>query len=244
MGSGYRRKRWRLLVFLCCVLFTITVIALYEYGKLREIRKKALELECQLQSYRRVVYVAAEKLPKGTILTKDKLWQEIRYSDYPQEAFITEESFGMTVAQDVAEDTCLTKEMVYYEAGNVREVFLEIVEIPVHIQSGDRVDVRIRYYNAEDYIVLSNKVLVKYEAGKGMVLELTEEEILLLSSAVSDSGRYKNTKLYVVEYPEYKQVETSIANYIATMEILVQLGREKTEGESRKALERRLLQEQ
>ena len=75
-------------------------------------------------------------------------------------------------------------------------------------------------------------------------LELTEEEILLLSSAVSDSDRYKNTKLYVVEYPEYKQVETSTANYIATMEILVQLGREKTEGESRKALERRLLQEQ
>jgi len=86
--------------------------------------------------------------------------------------------------------------------------------------------------------------VVKCESGKGMILRLTEEEILLLSSAVSDSEIYSNTRLYAVEYPEFEQLEPGNVTYIANREILSQLGREKTEGENRSALELRLLQKQ
>lgn len=225
----------------------ITVIAvsaaLLEYYELKNCLLEKASLEEQLGSYRHMVYVAAEKLPKGTILTEEKLYQEIRYLDLPPSELLTEEAIGKAVAIDIPEGTCLTTAMLYTAESNVREIFLSEIEIPDYVESGDRVDIRIRYKNAEEYVVLADKILVKCDPGNGMVLELTEEELLLMSSAIADNVFYDGTKLYAVRYPEYEHTEVGTVNYIANQEILALLGREKTEGESRTALERRLMQE-
>ena len=75
-------------------------------------------------------------------------------------------------------------------------------------------------------------------------LDLAEEEILLLASAIADSGEYEATWLYAVRYPAYGESSATQGNYIANHDVLMLLEREKTEGESRTALEMRLLQEQ
>lgn len=126
---------------------------------------------------------------------------------------------------------------------NVREVFLSEVELSAYMQVGDMVDVRIRYFNAEDYIVLSGKTLVECEMGHGVVLMLTEEEILSVSSAIADCGKYENTRLYAVEYPEEIKQGGGSTNYISSLEILAMLEKETTEGERRLALEQRLAKE-
>lgn len=126
---------------------------------------------------------------------------------------------------------------------DVRAVFLSEVELSVYLQAGDMVDVRIRYGNAEDYIVLSGKTLMECEMGHGIVLLLTEEEILYISSAVADCENFKNTRLYAVEYPEEVKQGGSSTNYISSMEILAMLKKETTEGERRLALEQRLAKE-
>lgn len=126
---------------------------------------------------------------------------------------------------------------------DVREVFLSEVELSGYLQAGDMVDVRIRYCNAEDYIVLSGKILVECEVGHGIVLLLTEEEILYISSAVADCENYENTRLYAVEYPEEVKQSEGSTNYISSMEILAMLDKETTEGERRLALEQRLAKE-
>ena len=128
------------------------------------------------------------------------------------------------------------------EGEDVRQIFVAEAELAEHLETGDRIDVRIRYCNAEDYLILSDKILVKCETESGMVLELSEEEILLLSSAISDSRVYEGTKLYAVEYPENQKSEAGVVTYIANKDILLMLGRETTEGESRIALEQRLEQ--
>ena len=212
------------------------------YLKLEECQNKLSILEQQLDSYQRTVYSAAGNLPEGTVITEDNVLWEIRYSDVPQEEFITQESFGMAVNFDVKEGTCLTREMLSGSYGACREVFVSEVDIPSFIQTGDRVDIRIRYGNAEDYTVLADKILVSCTPSEGMVMELSEEEILFLSSAVADKINYADTTLYAVKYPEYVQQETGNVTYIANREILKLLDREKTQGESRAALEERLLQ--
>lgn len=212
------------------------------YQKLEEYQMKLDIQERQLASYQRTVYMAVENLPKGTVITEETVCQEQRYMDVPQEVFISHEAFGMALNHDVTEGTCLTVSMLSNRGEKCREVFISEVELPEFFQTGDRVDVRIRYDNAEDYTVLTDKILVKYASSEGMVLELSEEEILLLSSAISDKKEYENTRLYVVKYPENKQQESGGVTYIAKREILKLLEREKTEGESRTALEERLLQ--
>jgi len=125
---------------------------------------------------------------------------------------------------------------------DVRQIFVSEAELAEHLVAGNRIDVRIRYDNAEDYLILSDKMLIKCEAESGMVLELSEEEILLLSSAIADGQRYEGTRIYAVSYPENQQLEAGTVTYIANENILRMLGRETTEGESRIALEQRLKQ--
>lgn len=125
---------------------------------------------------------------------------------------------------------------------DIREIYIAEAELSGHLETGDRIDVRIRYHNAEDYLVLADKLLVKYENGSGMVLTLTEKEILLLSSAISDCKVYEGTKLYAVAYPEDIQAEAGNMSYVANKNVLLMLGTEQTEGESRIALEMRLEQ--
>ena len=55
---------------------------------------------------------------------------------------------------------------------------------------------------------------------------------------------YDNTKLYAVKYPENKSQESGEITYIANEEVLKILKKEKKEGESRTALEERLMQKQ
>ena len=144
----------------------------------------------------------------------------------------------------------VNKKLLFFEEANVwysgkedlRQIFISEAELAEHLETGDRIDVRIRYANAEDYLILSDKALVKCEKESGMVLELSEEEILFLSSAISDSDMYEGTKLYAVEYPEYQKIQAGEVTYIPNKNILRMIGRETTKGESRIALEQRLEQ--
>lgn len=235
-------RRYTLWTISVLCLLLSAGIAVMEYQWLEQKNYEIERLELQLESYRKEIYVAVEKLPKGTVLTEDKVCRETRYSDCLQEEYITESEFGAVVVQDIAQGTCLTKNMFYSVENDARQVYVSETEIPNHVMSGSRIDIRIRYKNAEDYIVLADKTVIQCNPENGMVLELTEEEILLLSSALYDRTLFDNTKLYVVTYPEYRQMESGRVTYIANKEILTILGREKSEGESRSALEKRLMQ--
>ena len=244
MSKNYKKNRWKKIgkIGIYVVCFFLSVVSVYECYIWKKCQKSVSFLKEKLMAFERTVYVTTEKLPKGTVLTEDKLDKQIRYLDYSQDVFITEEDFGKALALDVAEGTCLMELMVCQPEENVREFFLDAVEIPEHVQKGDRVDVRIRYGNAEEYVVLADKIILDCRIGYGMVLALTEEECLLISSAVSDAREFSKTKLYVVEYPEYDQKEKGQITYIANKDVLLQLGKEKTKGESRRALEQRLVQ--
>ncbi len=244
MNRNYKKKKWNRIgntIIVMTFIFTVS-LSVYEYLGWKKCRENAMFLEEKLFSFEKTVYVTTEKLPKGTVLTEDKLDRQIRYSDYPQEFFITEEDLGKALALDIGEGTCMTEIMICHSDENVREYFLEDAYIPEHIQQGDRIDLRIRYGNAEEYVVLADKIILECSKGHGMVIALTEEEFLLVSSAISDTREYGKTKLYVVEYPEYDHKEKGQISYIANQDVLLLLGKEKTEGESRIALEQRLMQ--
>ena len=229
------------------MLFIIGILCLFvafEFVFLIKFRKEIQYLTRQISVGRRNVYIATEMLPKGSILTGDNVKPEVRYSDAPQSCFITEEDIGKEISVDVAEGMYLTQNMLHSAEENRRDVFISDVEIPDNLQNGTRIDVRIRYPNAEDYSVLSDKILQKSSSGNGMMLKLTEEEILTLSSAIADKSCYSGVRLYAVGYPLYGHAEAGQVTYPVRKEILMLLGKEDTEGDSRNALEKRLEQNQ
>ena len=162
-------------------------------------------------------------------------YQKIKERKAENEVLVEQlKGYQQSIEQKKIEEVLLSNDM--------REVYFEGVDLPEHLQEGDKIDIRIRYFNAEEYIVLAGKKLVMSSIEKGMILTLTEDEILYLSSAMADCENYKNTKLYVVGYPEKMQSDEGPVNYIARREILAMLGKETIKGESRIALEQRLMQ--
>lgn len=124
--------------------------------------------------------------------------------------------------------------------GNGREVWLEEVFVNDFIEVGERIDVRITYANAEDYVVLSNKRIRHCGTSSGIVLLLTEEEILLLSSAMIDTKRYEDTSLYAVAYPELAE-SISPVTYLPNQEVAKLLNAESRVISFREQLETRLV---
>lgn len=244
MNQLYRKKHWKRvgIIFLVCLALTGGILSGFEYQLLKDYRQELKEVIGRLNSYQKNVYVAVGELACGTVISEENVRKEVRYVDLGTEAFFSEKDFGKKLMMDVSDGDCLLLNMVVPVTESVREVFLSEVEIAEHLMSGNRVDIRIRYANAEDYIVLSNKYMVAYDDINGMVLRLTEEEILLLSSAIADVNCYDGTKLYAVKYPEQEQMEAGNVNYIPNREILTMLGVENTKGVLRTALEWRLEQ--
>lgn len=241
MKSSLRRKKWKKIgcagiLFLFCLAFALIMLGYRELLRLEEALKQT---EGQLGSYKKILYVASEPLTKGMVVSEEKVRKEIRYTDQRQEVFMEMSDFGKELALDVAEGTCLQKSMLRTIENNVREVFLNEIELPGHLENGCRADIRIRFPNAEDYTVLSDKI-IQLSSNGGVVLALDETELLLLSAAVEDCFRYERTRLYAVKYPEYQQTEPGDVNYIANQEILDLLGETKEKKEERVFFEKRL----
>lgn len=241
MNGGYIRRNRKKIGYAVMMVFAGIVLGVIVWGYKELLRcKEALEqTEEQLNSYQKEIYVADKPLTKGTFLTEEVVRQEVRYTDQCQEDYIGAADFGKKLIMDVSEGTCLQKNMVTAMENNVREVFLTEIEVAEHLDDGCRTDVRIRFSNAEDYVVLSDKVIRRRD-NTGIVLQLDEREILLLSAAMADCFRYEDTRLYAVRYPDYQQTEPVAVNYMARQEIQDMLGESNKKKEERQALEKRL----
>lgn len=103
--------------------------------------------------------------------------------------------------------------------GTERGVEIRAVSLQSHLKNGDLIDVRIRYPDGEEYVVLSKRCCheLSQEEGK-MTLFLTEEEILLLSSSMVDCLQM-NGKLYTVRYLRDRKEEPATITYLPSKTI-------------------------
>lgn len=228
-----------MVICLWILAFAGDVVAVTACYTIVQKDKRIEEISFELKGYKKELYVAARDLYEGEILTVDCVRKERRYTDTDRAFYMSDEDLGKVLTADIREGECLMKHTLAERTVSLRQAELTEIEVPAYLQTGNRVDVRISFGNAEDYIVLSEKLLISCDEKKGIVLEMTEEEILTLSSALLDCQRYENTKLYLVKYPEYRQMPQSEVNYVAAAEILVLLGKEEMEVE-RAQLEERL----
>lgn len=114
---------------------------------------------------------------------------------------------GLSAKTSLQKGTLLTKDM-FYDA-NAHEENYQLFEItdltlPFWVSKNDFIDIRIRFPNGEDYIVISHQkvqqLLSDENAVFGMQLELSEEAILRLSSARYDREQYNGCEIYITKY--------------------------------------------
>ena len=140
---------------------------------------------------------------------------------------------------------------------DMRRISFSYIEVPLDLEVNDYIDIRIRFLDGEDYIIVEQKRvldLTKSTIGDQTVQLLgicvSEEELLKLSSAKVDMEIYPNTKIYAVQYlGEYQ--EKASANYPINKFVLEQISwnpnikksmLDKENSNNRKSLEENLIE--
>lgn len=157
------------------------------------------------------VYLLSKALPAGEALTKDDLTsctvklprsQSILYASdsknligqYAKTA-LKKDSFSQPIFYS---DERLTERNRYLELSDIR--------LPESVHTNNLIDIRISFPTGEDYIVLNQQrvlSLLNEDEGTsvcGIALNLSEEDLLRLSSARVDENLFEGTYLYAVIY--------------------------------------------
>lgn len=123
---------------------------------------------------------------------------------------------------DMTEGTILTHSMVYQpEEVDPSERYMEynVMTMPTSLQIGDIVDIRVRLSNAQDFIVLSQKE-VKQIVGQTIGFYVTEEEILILNSAIVETYIMPGSELYFAVYTSPDNQVEATGTYMPTNEVI------------------------
>lgn len=213
------------------VLFFLTIVLLlcsfgvtfYVFKNARDDAEEACmetisELRDRMMSYTGTAYRAKEYIQAGTVLKPELLEQYEIISDMP--VYASESDFGKSVLVDIKPGTEITKNLLAWDTvtNNVKEAEFDFITIPLNISEHDYVDVRLRFPDGTDYIVASKKKVIRLdEQRKKIYMQMSEEEVLFLDSALTDTYRYGGSEIYLTKYISPEKVSPSEVNYIPSI---------------------------
>ncbi len=107
---------------------------------------------------------------------------------------------------------------------DLREQEYNVIGLPVDLMTGDYVDIRLMLPNGQNYIVVSKKqVTVPMANGAYLAdtikINLTEEEITMLSGAILENYKIEGSKLYANKYKEAGLQEAAQVTYYPSSEV-------------------------
>ena len=219
------RHRRTVLLFLCIPVICLIGVLVY-FFVIREnpeaalYRYKASELSSRIENGTKVVYLAADYIPEGTVLSRNMTTETMLLSE--SAGYITDADFGGVALTDIPAGTELTKSLFGYTGDTAvyKEIEYELGFIQGNIQAADYVDIRLKFPDGTDYIVLSKKQIKELDAGRNkVVFDVNETEILMMDSALVDAGIYEGAILYLSKYPAPASEAASQVNYIPSLVI-------------------------
>lgn len=126
-------------------------------------------------------------------------------------------------ANTIISQSLVTRTDEVYSA-DVRKQEYNTIILPIDLITGEYVDVRLQLPNGQDYIVISKKrVEIPNVNGESLTdtiqMNLAEEEILTLSSAIVEAYKIDGAKLYATKYAEAGLQEASSPTYVVNSEV-------------------------
>jgi hypothetical protein len=154
--------------------------------------EKVRVAEDEIAGLKRIAYVADRDIKAGeTVDASNVSLCQVR-SDMPSELFIAEGGLGGRAMFDISAGSQILKgslTSVNYE-DDVREMEFKFIYSGINIAEGDVVDVRIKFPDGTDYIIISKKTVEGLGENGEVILNVTEEELLLMDAAAVDAFIY------------------------------------------------------
>ncbi|GEM_PF-1563811 len=212
----------RIAAGLLCVILPAGIFT--GYLKVKSIYEHRIEIMSEvLQQYTVTVYVASAEIKAGDIITGTTVTVTETLSGQDKKNFMSETDIGHKALVDIPAGTHILKNMIAEEAmgDSKREVEFSLNLAGENIKEGDYTDIRLRYPNGEDYIVVSKSCISWIDTVKGyLYLKLSPDEIHLMSSALVDCFLKSGTYLYTTKYIAASYQEPSFVTYTPNEDVL------------------------
>lgn len=134
---------------------------------------------------------------------------------------------GLKAKVNLNPGTVLTADVTYEDEmirNDLRSVEYNVITINSQLQTGDYIDIRLRTPDGRSLIVISHKeVTIPQLAGVDSTnciwMDLTEEEILMISCAIVESYQMDGAMLYTTKYVEAGIQEAATVTYVPNNEV-------------------------
>lgn len=238
-------------LLLCLIVGTYIVIA-YLLNEMQERYETQIHTqESFLQSSTKQVYVALCEIHAGEQVKEDMVEVQSVLCEQDIGLLFSKDDIGKVAIVNIVPGTYLLNCLVNQAEAvdGLREMCYQSIHLSDNTQNYDVVDIRIRYPNGEDYIVLTGKTIrLKDDMNGTCYLRLNEEEILMMSAAIYDTSLYRGAELYTSRYIEPEIQSRSVVTYTPAIRLieLIQTSPNtetslKDETVKRKELEKRLI---
>ncbi len=195
------------------------IVEQYE-EELREAEKYKQEQ----MSLKKTVILAKQNIPAGQELSADMFQLGELPADMTPKNIITsaEDVVGKITKININQNGTVVNSMIY-EKGRVtpdlRVAEYNTIMLPTKLQKDDVIDVRINFPTGQDYTVLGKKTVYGLNVNGTVWLDVDEQEILTMSSAVIDAY-LQDGIIYALTYKDPQIQEEPQINYPVNMEVL------------------------
>lgn len=241
-----RQKRVSFLLGMLVMLIIAAIVIAVLFMQLINLKKE----QDAIKAAERTVYVVSEDVSSGsgiqiTAIEGDtsrepNVTQDVADASVVPENVATASDFYSDEGQsqprsdlvakiDLKAGTILTKDMLTTSSEQVtndlRKQEYNMLSLPTDLVDGDFVDVRIRFGNGQDYIVVSKKqVSIPEIAGapaEGVInINLSEDESIAMSSAIIELYQLKAVEMYVSRYTDPGMQVAATPTYPVSSEAL------------------------
>ena len=226
--------------FLLGILITLVITGVIIGFLILQISKLNSEME-EVSAHTVYAYVVVDTIASGADITADKVQGvEVNlsvatdtstfYSAQTRDAEgnPTADSTGallptgLKAKVDLNPGTILTTDLTYEgEAirNDLRSEEFNVITLPSQLQTGEYIDIRLRTPDGRNLIVVSHKevtipTLAGVDSENCIWIDLTEEEILMMSCAIVESYKMNGAKLYATRYVEPGIQEAATVTYV------------------------------
>lgn len=173
----------------------------------------------------KTVYVLNKDVQSGDAITMaDLTTKDVTSDAVPVDFAGVNNITGETIARiSLKSGTILTQSMLNTSGEKVtkdqRLQEYNMLTLPTQLVADDYVDIRFMLPSGQDYVVLSKKKI--QDANSTTIwINLTEEEILIMNSAIVESYVITASKLYVTTYSEPGNQEAAVPTYVPNSDVV------------------------
>ena len=221
-----KANNYLLIGVLVTLLITGSIIAML-FMQLNKLNSQIKAQESKMKN----VYVVSQDINSGEVVSISSLKQvmvtgEAIPTDVIGAGNITEETIAKI---NLKKGTVLTSGMVSeadeQTTADLRTQEYNMVLLPTQIQTGEYIDIRLRLPNGTDYIVVSKKkveipTIDGVESANTIKVNVSEEEILLMSNAIVEAYWATGSKLYATTYVEPGMQDQATPTYLPSDKVV------------------------